>query len=325
MSLSLGFPVSTFLAVGATLSALTGIVVTIRIFSDLRFSGKLHLDDCNCSAYTDPTASLHLVSQYSLTSIWISGGLVWTSKAPIFLLYVRLFGVREWVRLMSLLTLVAFGLVLIAANSYNTAKCVPPKSDFEITHVFLANCSHASSIAGVVVGTFGLVTDIIIFILPIPVIIKLHLPLAKRIGIAIVFMTGLVAIVSTSVALSYKIRSFTGTGKDILVAMILTIVESTVVISAGCVPALRAFWVGVIVESGLYSTISSLISHVARGPSQSSLAPAYDSHEHINKYATLRANRSAKGSFKSDKSSKLNRVENGDTTDIPLETLPVHR
>lgn len=117
---------------------------------------------------------------------------MWFSKAPILLLYIRLFGIERQIRIISLATLIVLGAVLTAVNSYNTAKCVLPKSEADVTLAFLESCSHASSVAGISGASFALLADIIIFLLPIPVIIKLHLPLSKRIGLGLVFATGLV-------------------------------------------------------------------------------------------------------------------------------------
>lgn len=122
---------------------------------------------------------------------FLSGFSMWSAKAPVLLLFIRLFGVQRWVRIISILTLAILGVAILAADSYNAAKCAPPKKDIDITPAFLLNCSKASSEVGVGLGTIGVVADIIIFIVPLPVIAKLHLPLAKRIGITVVFLAGI--------------------------------------------------------------------------------------------------------------------------------------
>ncbi|KAF4631711.1 hypothetical protein G7Y89_g6426 [Cudoniella acicularis] len=347
MDLSSEIPLGTFLAIGSTLVVLAGVFVVIRILSDAKFSGRLFIDDCKSTfsikdlsifaaiflasclamfyklmnAYTDPTSSLR---RYAVAMTFLSGFSLWTAKAPILLLFIRLFGVHRWIRVTSIAILVVTGVAIIVGDSYNAAKCAPPKSDDGMTLVFLSNCSTASSYVGVTLGTFGLVADIIIFVLPLPIIAKLHLPLGKRIGIAIVFLAGFLAIVASAVALSYKFRAFSGTASNILLAMILTLVESTVVIGAGSVPALRAFWVGYIVETGLYSRLSLLVSQISligtNKRSQSASNPPSASHEPTNEYITIKDQRSVK----SAKSINSNKSSKGYTSDVPLDSLPVH-
>jgi hypothetical protein len=44
----------TFLAAGSTLACLTGVFVAIRVFSGLKFSGRLFADDCKrCTSAVD--------------------------------------------------------------------------------------------------------------------------------------------------------------------------------------------------------------------------------------------------------------------------------
>ncbi len=52
-------------------------------------------------------------------------------------------------------------------------------------------CIKSNSTVGVIVGTIGLAADVIIFVLPIPIIAKLHIPPLRKFGVAIVFLAGL--------------------------------------------------------------------------------------------------------------------------------------
>lgn len=63
-------------------------------------------------------------------------------------------------------------------------------------------------------------------------------------------------------------------------------------IAVGSVPAVRAFWVGYIVETGVYSRFVSLVSQISltssKKHSQSPSNPASASQEYINEYVTLK-------------------------------------
>jgi len=106
------------------------------------------------------------------------------------MLLIRIFGSRRWLRIISILTLVVWGAAVLAGNCYNAAKCVPPNDSARITPAFLLNCSRTTNRIGIILGTIGVVTDAVIFALPLPIIAKLHLPLGKRIGIIVVFLAG---------------------------------------------------------------------------------------------------------------------------------------
>ena len=76
---------------------------------------------------------------------------------------------------------------------------------------------------GVIQGIFGLVTDLYIFILPLPMLWRLQMPLKRKLGITAIFLTGLGhvsrsslmtnvltpayrAILSSSLGLYYRVR-----------------------------------------------------------------------------------------------------------------------
>lgn len=56
---------------------------------------------------------------------------------------------------------------------------------------FIANCSLADSKSGLGLGIISVIEDGLIFMLPIPTIYRLALPLQKRIGLLITFGVGL--------------------------------------------------------------------------------------------------------------------------------------
>lgn len=70
--------------------------------------------------------------------------------------------------------------------------------------VFTVNCMEALTIICVVNGAFALLSDIIIFILPLPAIANLTLPTKKKFGLSVIFLSGLLAIASSAVAVYYR-------------------------------------------------------------------------------------------------------------------------
>lgn len=61
-----------------------------------------------------------------------------------------------------------------------------------VSPLFMFGCVSALTDATIARGSISLALDIIMFILPLPVIAQLNMPLRRKIGLGFVFATGLV-------------------------------------------------------------------------------------------------------------------------------------
>jgi hypothetical protein len=211
--------------------------------------------------YVNGTASLYYTAQLIVAQAIISGFATWFAKAPVVWLYIRLFGVRLWVRLVCWFILIGTALAYLIAISYNAAYCYPDSRDVDLA--FVVDCTHMSSIVGTSLGGIAVATDTLIFLVPLPIVLRLNLSIQKKIGLALVFFTGSLAIVASAVALSYKVGSLSGTSTDVATAVILTIVELSIAITVGCAPAARSFWIDSIESSTVYRTLTSWASQAS--------------------------------------------------------------
>jgi hypothetical protein len=114
---------------------------------------------------------------------------MWSAKAPILLLYIRLFSIEKWLRITSYFILVATFIILMATSTVSAVLCAP--GIHEITPLFLADCATKNSRFGIAMAVVAVVTDIIIIILPLPIVARMQLPLHKKIGLIAVFFTGI--------------------------------------------------------------------------------------------------------------------------------------
>lgn len=121
---------------------------------------------------------------------FLSGFSMIASKTPILLLYVRLFGIQAWLKLWSYITLGVLTLLMLVSMITIGAVCAPRSSVVSVA--FLMNCSTYSARNGLACGFLSLVVDIVIFILPLPVVTRLRLPTNKKVGLVIVFASGVV-------------------------------------------------------------------------------------------------------------------------------------
>ncbi|KAI1775358.1 hypothetical protein F4818DRAFT_441455 [Hypoxylon cercidicola] len=279
MDSSQGIRTDTFLGVGIFLVVLPALFVFARLAGNIKLRRGLRIADwlsilaiillagtlvnfmLIVNALADPAVSIFYLLQLVAASGPVAASTTWVCKAPILFLYVQIFGIKRWMRMASYATLVITFFYLLGWNIWLLYKNVP-RID-QITPEFLVDSSYAGSVAGVASGAMGLAADVVIFILPFPVIGSLQLPMHKKIGLAIVFLTGLLAVVASAVGVYFKYLSLSGTSTDIKGAMILTIIELSIAIIVGCVPAASTFWTTIVVQSALYSRISTALSLIS--------------------------------------------------------------
>lgn len=113
-----------------------------------------------------------------------------TSRLPILLLYLRVFGRTKPFRIACYVAMgIAFGAYLtsIPLISYF---CTPPiGGDWNSLDVF-AKCKRLLNWA-LIQGSLDVALNVYIFILPLPVVLGLQMPLQKKLGVLAIFLTGL--------------------------------------------------------------------------------------------------------------------------------------
>ena len=154
----------------------------------------------------------------------ILGPALWCSKAAILVLYIRLFGSKIWLRYTSYGVLVVIFLFYWAQLALSGAFCTPHKGETWDSDV-LIRCSDLS-VMGVILGAVGVASDLVLLVLPLPVVYGLHLPPKKKLGLLVIFlMSGLYVyylyhqalqclllhrtVVASSVALFYRVKCYT--------------------------------------------------------------------------------------------------------------------
>ncbi|KAH6641949.1 hypothetical protein C7974DRAFT_301211 [Boeremia exigua] len=292
------------LGVGVTLMIMSGIMLVFRLAMNIKLSKKLCLDDYLCIvAQLGGMAYWVLYHELSLrgssTHAWdvplsvltvsyiqiqasiqiIAAPTLWAAKSAILALYIRLFSVVRWLRITSyaciFLMALFYGSNIIIAVVY----CIPRKGEAWDGTSF-QRCS-SSAWSAVMIGVFSLAADLFIFIVPFPVILKLQLGPAKKIGLVFLFLTGLVLVVLSAACLAFRVKVFDGkdptwNGGKIV---IITFAEIFGTIMVSCVPAMSAFWTNVLMKSPFWSSIRSSMSFSSwkSAPSEKSISrPSFD-------------------------------------------------
>ncbi|EPE33788.1 hypothetical protein GLAREA_06801 [Glarea lozoyensis ATCC 20868] len=337
-----GMSVDAFLGVGTALVVVTAVFVAMRLIANIQ-TKRLLIDDAvpvvatlllagtyalayiSMKALFDPTSSLKYMAELATAIDFISGFAIWSSKAPILLLYIRLFGVKNWLKVSSYITLAVTFIIFFVGMVYTGVACSPGNKVLDIP--FILNCTTTSTKIGVTLGTTSVVADLIILVLPIPVILKLQMAGPKKIGLFIVFLTGVFAIVASAVSLYYKWGSFKGTSNDLTSAMVCTVIEASIAIIVGCIPSTYSFWSQSIVKLTIYSRIKTAFSSMSGSRSRTTKStkrstfasnPAGGSGDHINdssssQYVVLGDANSMKSGMKSA------------STEVPLEEIKSYR
>ncbi|KAI0884950.1 uncharacterized protein GGS22DRAFT_188228 [Annulohypoxylon maeteangense] len=166
---------------------------------------------------------------------------MYLSKTPLLILYIRLFGVKNWLRIISYVTLVVYLIPSLTTVIVVGATCSRSVAAIDDIYI-LEKCLETTLSVGVVNGSTAVITDIIVILLPLPVIARLSLPFYKKVGIAMVFLTGIIAIFASAISLYFKSMSLAGHSTTLVATLFCTIIECSLAIIVGCVPAVRACW-----------------------------------------------------------------------------------
>ncbi|KAK4168228.1 hypothetical protein QBC43DRAFT_116120 [Cladorrhinum sp. PSN259] len=210
----------------------------------------------------DPATVFTAVGRWAVATGFIGSYSQYFAKVPILLLYLRLFGgVYKWLRFTCYMLFILPIFILAGSASYCAAYCAPDNKT--VDQMFAVNCLRAIAIVCVFNGVFALVTDIIIFILPLPAVAQLTLPRKKKLGLVLIFLSGLLGVTACAVAVYYRSVALDRFGQENannVVEFLGPIVECSVALVVSSVPAMSSFWRRQISQSPLVSKAKSLFS-----------------------------------------------------------------
>ena len=135
-----------------------------------------------CSPTKYHQISFILSPLYSLTMSF--------AKMALFLLYYRLFALDHWTRIAIYAGMGITSCFYLATFIVQLVLCIPRPQESWTSMTSVERCSRGEGL-GDVHGIFGLVSDLYIFILPLPVLYRLQMSLKKKIGVIATFLTGL--------------------------------------------------------------------------------------------------------------------------------------
>ncbi|KAM7210800.1 hypothetical protein V8F06_013825, partial [Rhypophila decipiens] len=117
---------------------------------------------------------------------------------------------------------------------------------------------------GIATGAAALLMDVYIFILPLPVVLRLNLSRTKKIQALAIFATALLAVVASIIALVYRIALGDNLKNDstwsTTCLFISMLVENNIVLVVASMPAFASFFRHHIAGSTIYTTLLRVLS-----------------------------------------------------------------
>ncbi|ROW08681.1 hypothetical protein VPNG_06444 [Cytospora leucostoma] len=181
-----------------TIALMFSMVQTGLFLSQAKFAR--HQWDTRACWYDDKYAKI-LFLQSILTTFAL-----FFSKASILLLFNQLFGVKRPVCLA-----VRFGIIFAGVLYFTgipiTAYMSTPHGGDTWASGLNSERSQKELIWGIVVAAVGTLLDIFIFVLPLPVILRLQMTTRRKVSTAAVFGTALLGVIASILSLIYRIET----------------------------------------------------------------------------------------------------------------------
>ncbi|KAL9608396.1 MAG: hypothetical protein Q9167_006776 [Letrouitia subvulpina] len=172
------------------------------------------------------------------------------SKLSILLLYRRIFATltfQAWTRVVGVFIALSFVGNLFADAFF----CIPIRKNWEPEAQ--GHCGNKHLLI-VLPPIAGILTDIMLLLMPLPMLRTLHVPRAQKFGLAGLFFLGGFAIVASCIRYSTLFFKQKDVTYDIATATVWTVIESNMIIICACLIASRPFFVRIYPQK--------LISHI---------------------------------------------------------------
>lgn len=116
---------------------------------------------------------------------------IFLAKLSVLLLYLEIFKVNKQARFT-----VTIGLTIITAQCLMTIigyciLCVPKPGDSWLIASSTEKCRVTATLYGVIISAVSVFSDLYVIVIPLPVIWQLHMARRKKIGVSVIFITGL--------------------------------------------------------------------------------------------------------------------------------------
>lgn len=116
------------------------------------------------------------------------GPTVFFAKLSLFWLFLRIFSPNCRTRYLIYFGIASTFAVYMTTSAYFGYLCIPRPGQTWLERIS-GQCTKSRPVI-ICQGIFAVISDLYLFILPIPIVWRLQVPLRKRIGICVIFATG---------------------------------------------------------------------------------------------------------------------------------------
>ncbi|KAL8863020.1 MAG: hypothetical protein Q9178_000393 [Gyalolechia marmorata] len=173
----------------------------------------------------------------------IYGPFIWIIKVSLFLLYRQVFAPIPYLQYLVWGGITVTGLFYWSTVVAAVALCAPRGSETYIMAFATARCGKTKQLA-VATGVFNVLSDLYLLVIPVPATLALHLPRRKKVGLLVLFATGILAFNASALGLHFRIQvneNLDDTWK-VMPLYLAIIIEMTCGIAVLCMPAMAAIF-----------------------------------------------------------------------------------
>ena len=146
------------------------------------------------------------------------GPCIWFIKLAVFVFYLEIFGSLQWLKYMAIVGMTVTGLHYWVTFIVFAVLCAPrgigPHSKMSYLQALASARCAKSRPLNIIIGVFNVVSDLYLILLPLPAVWSLQLPLRKKLGVSMIFLTGLMSDLFPSVV---------GSSTDRIIALALPV------------------------------------------------------------------------------------------------------
>ncbi|KAH9906431.1 hypothetical protein F4778DRAFT_648835 [Xylariomycetidae sp. FL2044] len=159
------------------------------------------------------------------------------TKMSILLLYLRIFGAIRWFRWTTSILLACIASYCIAIALVTIFQCTPISAAYD--HLVQGKCINNARF-WFANAAFSIITDVIILVLPMPLVYKLQVTRVQKVALTMVFALGIFVVITA--CLRTSTLDIQATSPDRLYdvsSTMWTIIEMNVAIVCACLPQIR--------------------------------------------------------------------------------------
>ncbi|KAG9249808.1 uncharacterized protein F5Z01DRAFT_668148 [Emericellopsis atlantica] len=185
-----------------------------------------------------PTYNIYLMDVYLAAAIYIVGGSF--AKASLLIFYLRL-SPQTWFKISVWATLVFISGYTVGIFFALIFACDPIAKSYDAT-VVSGTCINRPTLY-IATAVVNILSDIQLFFLPLPFVVKLQVPRRQKLGLVVIFLLGSITIVTSVIRVSILPQMLTSVDQTWVIswASVWIIVEANLFIVCGALPTIRKF------------------------------------------------------------------------------------